>query len=160
MCPHHIGLPQHYQPGKNSQRSPRSHRILQIHNLQIRFVPQCANLSPKQWHAPSNLYKAKLGCVLIKRPLGDRIGFPLDKNKLLRLIEIGDVPFVVDSASEVARASAEARAAADEAEMHMATVDEGWADVEGYTGSVNLIQRPSLDIHTSVHHGKDVCAEL
>jgi hypothetical protein len=54
-----------------------------------------------------------------------------NEQQLLGLVEVGNMPLMIDTTSKVTRASSITRAAADKTQLDMATMDKCRTNVEG-----------------------------
>jgi hypothetical protein len=124
MFPHHIRLNED-QRLTRTKGAQDAYRVGQIHNLQVGFVSQSVHLRPEYRHTAAYLDKAHLGAKLARFCV-------FNQEKLLRFVEVGNVPVVVDSTSEITRASTETRTAADKTYLYGTPVQSRIADVEGW----------------------------
>ena len=94
---------------------------MQLHDLYVWLVPDGIDFGPVYRDAAPNLDKAQLGARLIA-----------DEEDLLRLVEVGNVPFGVDAAPEIACSRTVAGSPADEAEAKLVNTNADGSDVEGW----------------------------
>ena len=65
---------------------------MQLHDLYVRLVAQRVDFGPVNWNAAANLDEAQL-----------RAGLVAYEEDLLCFVEVGNVSFPVDAATEIAR---------------------------------------------------------
>lgn len=97
-----------------------THRVLQLHDLDVGFVPQRVDFSPVHGNTATNLHEAELCAGVITA----------DQAYLLGLVEVRDVPFRVDSAPEVARACPVARPPANQTEAKWVNTNADGTNIE------------------------------
>lgn len=109
-----------------------THGCGEVEDLEVGFVPQVVNLgpvhrdrSPRLHEREPRLAGAGAGAV------GARLG--REEDNLFRLVKVGDVAVLVDAAREVPRPGAVPVPARNEAELEVAAVQAGVAELDDFT---------------------------
>jgi hypothetical protein len=93
------------------KRKGKTHRIAQLHNLEIGLVPQIINLSPIDRYTAPRLGITEPNLSLDAARRSDALLIlRIEEEDLLRFVKVGNVTLAIDAATEVARAGAVAGA--------------------------------------------------
>lgn len=101
------------------------YRILEVHDLQVRHVPEIVDFCPKHGYAATYLDIANL-CGSITTT--GRV----DGDYLLSLVIVRDMSFVINTTLEIPSSRTEARASTNQCKMYTVSVNNGGLYVEGY----------------------------
>ena len=93
---------------------------MQLHDLYVRLVAQRVDFGPVNWNAAANLDEAQL-----------RAGLVAYEEDLLCFVEVGNVSFPVDAATEITGARTMARPAADETQAELVDTNANRSNVKG-----------------------------
>lgn len=107
----------------------KAHRRRDVHDLKIRLVAEVVDLGPVNRNTSSSLDVGEAN-VATEGTTSRFDALGIEEEELLRLVEVGDMAFAVDSAGEVPSAGAEAVATGDESKENLATVDRSRLNVQ------------------------------
>lgn len=112
-----------------TNKETTTHRLVQLHELHIRLVPQSVDFSPKHRNASSNLNEAHLDFTFVGAAVGLR---SINKENLFRFVEVGHIPVVINTTSEISGSCTVSTSSTDKAELQVVAIEPSWSNVECY----------------------------